>query len=1369
MITKIFIKKNSDDTVVDMTNNLVFNSISIEKRITRQPGILKFNVNEIDGRYIPVSGDFVTCGIYNNIGNIVQPLFKGLIMNVSKLKTNSSVFDIYEITCKDDRYLLDKKLVLKQYSNTTLGAVVNDLLSSITDSISPPIIANVELPNLQITNISFNLIPISQCFQKLTEYYNNYDYYIDYQVISSPAPNTIQSVVYFKKSNLNVTDFIFTDTSANYFPSNLVINQDLTQYRNVVYITGSRATIEPVSSSILTNGNLINYNINSEVSNLSIGVSFPPLLDLDNNRKLFTSFINIANSTALTATGWNPNQSTDVSYPFNGAILNNGYLYNKFNSANIIGTDNNYNKYIQIKIDFTNSGSFGAEFDFSFVLANTSGIQNTPALYANSAGDSIFATNGIRKSIIGTSPTFTNKNSGAIFYIGIDLNNILYACGDVGLYKSTNGGQDWTLIYSNNAPIYYFNIGYDGIYIATFNGIYKSTDEGVNWTNYFATSGTFYYISYVSAYQYSTVTYCGGVSGAYAIRNSSFITLLSGVSCFYVDDTIILTNLGIYRKNSGGSYVVSNITTGTFYDIYYGNDGTNNYIIVVGSSGIYKSTDNGATWVSKTPSNTGIFQGVTNIYGTLYASSSTYGLYSSSNNGETWTLVNSSVTVTKIFNFRLPCPFLMSIRMNSNGSNADNNKYGARFLSPGGTLSFSQNNFSGPGTAYISLQKIGDTIKVWYGGVWTFFGSQAKNATLIGSFTDTNNLFETINTAYITRNTGVNVKVVNFLSINDPNRKLVIGPGAYITDIDTTDELLTLQQFNNDSGFAPDDADTFYLNSPNFLIFNESLPIWLTNTASANSPGSLSLGIYNPTNRAAILFNAQYAAGAGQGLRGLRVTSQPTKYSSNYQILFDDSIYFNANLPTLLILYKDNINNKLFIFCQGRLITILDIANLSSYSGFIKGNYLPGANNNYQYMNGVFGFGDLENEYLRNVTGFLGSSIDSFVNVILKYAFVTGILSFNNFPGDNIKLNYSGNVPTPLTLRVENSSGIEKYGEYEIVINDNTLIDTQSAYNRASTELIKYSNIPTTINIDSYIDTPEITKSLLGLKPADPVYCNFSDFNINSFYKVNSIKYVWQKPNNINDTQDRQIYVSLQLVSTIPTSDADIFNKLLFKDKEQPIDEGSIIGLLNNSDDTILMNENYYVLKTIYDVSFTASSTALPANWLKTGSGSILFSTTNGVTLVNTTNTYNSISGNNLFTTSGRNCEFLVIAKFDNLSGVGVRNIRVTNSAVSSAFEFFIDSTSPYWKATFYNNNPSVIRDFVTTKLYDNLQHIFRFRISYISTSPARSLFEILIDNEVIVSSVVNVNLLLINYTVISIDNNSAGNINIKDAYAALT
>jgi len=227
--------------------------------------------------------------------------------------------------------------------------------------------------------------------------------------------------------------------------------------------------------------------------------------------------------------------------------------------------------------------------------------------------------------------TQVGLNNEYITTIAVDPNNpsILYAgLGAKGIYKSTDGGDNWTAI-NNGLPdpttfaAYALAINPQNtnvIYAALYGvGIFKTTDGGANWTN--ITNGindlSIYYLDMVMDTNNPDTVYVGVYS------NCS----------------------GVYKTTNGGASW-THIPPGC--DVYgMAFDPVNSYVYA-GTATVAKSVDGGTTWTGAPPLSPG--GGVApiaidpNDHNTLYAKAgggSQDGLFKSTDGGTTWAFVPS--------------------------------------------------------------------------------------------------------------------------------------------------------------------------------------------------------------------------------------------------------------------------------------------------------------------------------------------------------------------------------------------------------------------------------------------------------------------------------------------------------------------------------------------------------------------------------------------------------------------------------------------------------------------------------------------------------------------------------------------------------
>ncbi len=222
-----------------------------------------------------------------------------------------------------------------------------------------------------------------------------------------------------------------------------------------------------------------------------------------------------------------------------------------------------------------------------------------------------------------------------IYSFSIDPTNsqIIYACTDVGLYKSKDAGASWGAINNGitSSKVYALAIDLTNtqvLYAATENGAFKSTNGGKLWIpiNNNLTNQPIYCIAIDPTN--NQVVYAGTKAGVYKSTNGgmSWVVMNNG-----------LTNV--------------NINTETLRI-----DPTNSQIIYVGTDGggVFKSTDGGNTWNA-------INNGITNlgnykvlaiaidplnpqiIYASTGESWSGGSVFKSIDGGNTWTLMNSGL------------------------------------------------------------------------------------------------------------------------------------------------------------------------------------------------------------------------------------------------------------------------------------------------------------------------------------------------------------------------------------------------------------------------------------------------------------------------------------------------------------------------------------------------------------------------------------------------------------------------------------------------------------------------------------------------------------------------------------------------------
>jgi hypothetical protein len=199
--------------------------------------------------------------------------------------------------------------------------------------------------------------------------------------------------------------------------------------------------------------------------------------------------------------------------------------------------------------------------------------------------------------------------------LGIGGNQILAGTFGLGIYKSTDNGNNWNpsglssqwiidLKLDNQGNIYALSVG-----SAFGTGVFKSTDNGNNWTQVWS--------------------YIGGLNCLYIDPNNNI----------YVGLNFFDGQGGVYKSSNGGStwnkifnfpanvYAIVKSSNGTLLCAAYEN----------GLAHIFRTTNEGTSWTKYSFTiNFTATDFAINPQGAIYLSTAGYGIYYSTDNGNSW-------------------------------------------------------------------------------------------------------------------------------------------------------------------------------------------------------------------------------------------------------------------------------------------------------------------------------------------------------------------------------------------------------------------------------------------------------------------------------------------------------------------------------------------------------------------------------------------------------------------------------------------------------------------------------------------------------------------------------------------------------------
>lgn len=262
---------------------------------------------------------------------------------------------------------------------------------------------------------------------------------------------------------------------------------------------------------------------------------------------------------------------------------------------------------------------------------------------------------GITWNTTGLTFTASQKRRVNRLLVHPSNNNTLYAATTNGLYKTTDGGNNWILLTSNAYIDLELKPGDPSTMYASTEGwntskIYQSTDSGVTWTQVASYSGSRTEIG-VSPNQASTVY--AVVSNSNGSLKGVYKSTDSGASYSQVYSGTTKNLLGWSCNGSGAGGQGS-------YDLCILPDPNNANTVYVGGVNTWKSTDGGSTFSIANYWSPSGCPGVQTVhadkhYFAFQNGTSTLfecndgGLYKTSNGGSTWSHLSGDLAISQIY------------------------------------------------------------------------------------------------------------------------------------------------------------------------------------------------------------------------------------------------------------------------------------------------------------------------------------------------------------------------------------------------------------------------------------------------------------------------------------------------------------------------------------------------------------------------------------------------------------------------------------------------------------------------------------------------------------------------------------------------
>ncbi|HMS64786.1 MAG TPA: YCF48-related protein [Ignavibacteria bacterium] len=284
-------------------------------------------------------------------------------------------------------------------------------------------------------------------------------------------------------------------------------------------------------------------------------------------------------------------------------------------------------------------------------------------VWISSANGNILKTQKTASPVI----TYNTGSTNNLYSISFIDANTGFVCGDAGtVYKTINGGVNWTSSNSGIASVKLNSISFDNASVGTVAGnngtIYVTSDGGSSWVSEVSGSNKnilklkYFSGNIIAVGEYGTLLSNDG-SGWTSI-DSRILTDIRGVTGTSINDVHLCGGGGFIRNNKSGSSKFTNFEVNpmmaNLVDIFYydANNGwavssLNSVIIYTTNAGATWSMPSGATmtktWVSKLVAGGGIGNNLCMHPFNRDAMFVVYGstVYRSGNRGDNWTNIAS--------------------------------------------------------------------------------------------------------------------------------------------------------------------------------------------------------------------------------------------------------------------------------------------------------------------------------------------------------------------------------------------------------------------------------------------------------------------------------------------------------------------------------------------------------------------------------------------------------------------------------------------------------------------------------------------------------------------------------------------------------
>ena len=202
---------------VDRTSDIAQQSLRYTQTLSKKPAKLVFSM--VAGtKVIPSLGQSV---VFKLDG--VNAYFKGTI-TARQESTTGNELKTYNFTALDGYYILDRRLVIKGYQNTTAGAVIEDIITNFVDGVT----FTDPTGTPAVRTARFNYVEPSRAIRRICNDIG-WDWYID-----------ADNVLHILQAGDLTAPVTIEDNNDSHITNSLNFDANLLELKNVIFVRGGQ-------------------------------------------------------------------------------------------------------------------------------------------------------------------------------------------------------------------------------------------------------------------------------------------------------------------------------------------------------------------------------------------------------------------------------------------------------------------------------------------------------------------------------------------------------------------------------------------------------------------------------------------------------------------------------------------------------------------------------------------------------------------------------------------------------------------------------------------------------------------------------------------------------------------------------------------------------------------------------------------------------------------------------------------------------------------------------------------------------------------------------------------------------------------------